>query len=379
VRWSPGGTSTCWEGVALSSVDGSSSTPLLSVRNLRTHFDVGGHAVKAVDGVSFDVHEGMTLGVVGESGSGKTVLSRSIMGINTASNASTTGSVRYNGTELIGKSKRELRDFWGEEMAMVFQDPMTSLNPVVRIGRQLTEHLRAHKKMSKAAATELAIQLLTWVRIPEPEQRLSNYPHQMSGGMRQRVCIAIALACSPNLLFADEPTTALDVTVQHQILNLLSQQQSERKMGMVLVTHDLGVVATRTDEIAVMYAGKIVEKASTSTLFSDMRHPYTQSLFWSIPKTSEPKHTRLSAIVGRPPNLAALPVGCSFADRCPYVQPICREVEPELTTDSTHSFACHLPVGSADADAALSSNIAQGLAQSEAAAIRRDAQTGASA
>jgi peptide/nickel transport system ATP-binding protein len=373
------GTSTCWEGVALSSVDGSSSTPLLSVRNLRTHFDVGGHAVKAVDGVSFDVHEGMTLGVVGESGSGKTVLSRSIMGINTASNASTTGSVRYNGTELIGKSKRELRDFWGEEMAMVFQDPMTSLNPVVRIGRQLTEHLRAHKKMSKAAATELAIQLLTWIRIPEPEQRLSNYPHQMSGGMRQRVCIAIALACSPNLLFADEPTTALDVTVQHQILNLLSQQQSERKMGMVLVTHDLGVVATRTDEIAVMYAGKIVEKASTSTLFSDMRHPYTQSLFWSIPKTSEPKHTRLSAIVGRPPNLAALPVGCSFADRCPYVQPICREVEPQLTTDSNHSFACHLPVGSADADAALSSNIAQGLAQSEAAAIRRDAQTGASA
>ncbi len=373
------GTSTCWEGVALSSVDGSSSTPLLSVRNLRTHFDVGGHAVKAVDGVSFVVHEGMTLGVVGESGSGKTVLSRSIMGINTASNASTTGSVRYNGTELIGKSKRELRDFWGEEMAMVFQDPMTSLNPVVRIGRQLTEHLRAHKKMSKAAATELAIQLLTWVRIPEPEQRLSNYPHQMSGGMRQRVCIAIALACSPHLLFADEPTTALDVTVQHQILNLLSQQQSERKMGMVLVTHDLGVVATRTDEIAVMYAGKIVEKASTSTLFSDMRHPYTQSLFWSIPKTSEPKHTRLSAIVGRPPNLAALPVGCSFADRCPYVQPICREVEPQLTTDSNHSFACHLPVGSADADAALSSNIAQGLAQSEAAAIRRDAQTGASA
>lgn len=363
----------------MSLLDGSSSTPLLSVRNLRTHFDLGGHAVKAVDGVSFDVHEGMTLGIVGESGSGKTVLSRSIMGINSASNATTTGSVQYNGNELIGKSKRELRDFWGEEMAMVFQDPMTSLNPVVRIGRQLTEHLRAHKKMSKAEANELAIELLTWVRIPEPEQRLSNYPHQMSGGMRQRVCIAIALACSPNLLFADEPTTALDVTVQHQILNLLSQQQSERKMGMVLVTHDLGVVATRTDEIAVMYAGKIVEKAKTSTLFSDMRHPYTQSLFWSIPKTSEPKHTRLSAIVGRPPNLAALPTGCSFADRCPYVQPICREVEPELTADSNHSFACHLPVGSDEADTALSQNMAEGLAQSEAAAIRRETQTGASA
>lgn len=379
MRGSSGGLRQLRWGLGLLSTGSSDSSPLLSVQNLKTHFDVGGHAVKAVDGVSFDVTEGMTLGIVGESGSGKTVLSRSIMGITTAANATTTGSVRYNGTELIGKSKRELRAFWGQEMAMVFQDPMTSLNPVVRIGRQLTEHLKAHKKMSTAAAKELAIELLTWVRIPEPEQRLLNYPHQLSGGMRQRVCIAIALACSPHLLFADEPTTALDVTVQHQILNLLSQQQSERKMGMVLVTHDLGVVATRTDEIAVMYAGKIVEKSSTATLFSDMRHPYTQSLFWSIPKTSEPKHTRLSAIVGRPPNLAALPVGCSFADRCPYVQPICREVEPELQTVGTHSFACHLPVGSAEADAALTANVTAGLAQSEAAAIRRDAQSGATA
>lgn len=379
MRGSSGGLRQLRWGLGLLSTGSSDSSPLLSVQNLKTHFDVGGHAVKAVDGVSFVVTEGMTLGIVGESGSGKTVLSRSIMGITTAANATTTGSVRYNGTELIGKSKRELRAFWGQEMAMVFQDPMTSLNPVVRIGRQLTEHLRAHKKMSTAAAKELAVELLTWVRIPEPEQRLLNYPHQLSGGMRQRVCIAIALACSPHLLFADEPTTALDVTVQHQILNLLSQQQSERKMGMVLVTHDLGVVATRTDEIAVMYAGKIVEKSSTATLFSDMRHPYTQSLFWSIPKTSEPKHTRLSAIVGRPPNLAALPVGCSFADRCPYVQPICREVEPELQTVGTHSFACHLPVGSAEADAALTANVTAGLAQSEAAAIRRDAQSGATA
>ncbi len=366
-----------FEGVSLSSHDSGSAT-LLSVRNLRTYFDVGGHPVKAVDGVSFDVAVGTTLGIVGESGSGKTVLSRSIMGINTAGNATTTGSVQYNGSELIGKTRRELRHFWGEEMAMVFQDPMTSLNPVVRIGRQLTEHLRAHKNMSKAEAEEVAIQLLTWVRIPEPKQRLANYPHQMSGGMRQRVCIAIALACSPQLLFADEPTTALDVTVQHQILNLLSQQQVERKMAMVLVTHDLGVVATRTDEIAVMYAGKIVEKAPTASLFSEMRHPYTQSLFWSIPKTSEPKHTRLSAIIGRPPNLAALPVGCSFADRCPYVQPICREVEPDLQSDGGHAFACHLPVGSAAADVALSENAAAGLAQSQSAAARRESNAGVS-
>ncbi|MCH1490308.1 MAG: ABC transporter ATP-binding protein [Ilumatobacteraceae bacterium] len=360
----------------MSSSAASDSHALLSVRDLRTHFDVGGDAVKAVDGVSFDVHEGKALGIVGESGCGKTVLSRSIMGITTASNASTSGSVKYSGTELVGKGKRELRKFWGEEMAMVFQDPMTSLNPVVRIGRQLTEHLRAHKDLSKSEANDLAVQLLTWVRIPEPKERLSNFPHQMSGGMRQRVCIAIALACSPNLLFADEPTTALDVTVQHQILNLLAQQQQERQMGMVLVTHDLGVVATRTDDIAVMYAGKIVEKASTSALFSGMRHPYTQSLFWSIPKTSEPKHTRLSAIVGRPPNLAALPSGCSFADRCPYVQPICREVEPQLQTIDSHSFACHLPVGSSDAEAALSANISAGLPQSEGAATRREAHQG---
>jgi len=315
-----------FEGVSLSSHDSGSAT-LLSVRNLRTYFDVGGHPVKAVDGVSFDVGVGTTLGIVGESGSGKTVLSRSIMGINTAGNATTTGSVQYNGSELIGKTRRELRHFWGEEMAMVFQDPMTSLNPVVRIGRQLTEHLRAHKNMSKAEAEEVAIQLLTWVRIPEPKQRLANYPHQMSGGMRQRVCIAIALACSPQLLFADEPTTALDVTVQHQILNLLSQQQVE---------------------------------------------------LWSIPKTSEPKHTRLSAIIGRPPNLAALPVGCSFADRCPYVQPICREVEPDLQSDGGHAFACHLPVGSAAADVALSENAAAGLAQSQSAAARRESNAGVS-
>ncbi len=354
----------------------SESGALLSVRDLRTHFDIGGHSVKAVDGVSFDVHEGRTLGIVGESGCGKTVLSRSIMGITTASNAATSGSVSYCGTELVSKSKRDLRKFWGKEMAMVFQDPMTSLNPVVRVGRQLTEHLRVHLDLSKSEARDLAVQLLTWVRIPEPRERLDNYPHQMSGGMRQRVCIAIALACSPKLLFADEPTTALDVTVQHQILNLLAQQQEERQMGMVLVTHDLGVVATRTDDIAVMYAGKIVEKASTSALFSAMRHPYTQSLFWSIPKTSEPKHTRLSAIVGRPPNLAALPHGCSFADRCPYVQPICREVEPKLQTMDSHSFACHLPVGSADAEAALNANISAGLLQSKAAAARREAREG---
>ena len=349
------------------------SAPVLQLEDLVVAYP--GSADPTLDGLTLSLQRGERLALVGPSGCGKSTVARAVLGLLPE------GSRSQGRLELLGSDPRRLRRgalnrLRGEAVGLVFQDPMTSLNPVVRIGRQLTEHLRAHKDLSKSDANDLAVQLLTWVRIPEPRERLNNYPHQMSGGMRQRVCIAIALACSPKLLIADEPTTALDVTVQHQILNLLSQQQQERQMGMVLVTHDLGVVATRTDDIAVMYAGKIVEKASTSALFSEMRHPYTQSLFWSIPKTSEPKHTRLSAIVGRPPNLAALPPGCSFADRCPYVQPICREVEPKLRTIDSHSFACHLPVGSTEGEAALSANISVGLPQSEGAAARREADQG---
>jgi len=348
-----------------------SSGDLLVVEDLKTHFTVPAGAVKAVDGVTFSLRKGRTLGVVGESGSGKTVLSRSIMGLNVAPNAHSTGSVKYNGEELLGRTARQMRDFWGAEMSMVFQDPMTSLNPVVKIGRQLTEHVRYHFGTNKSEAKEQAIELLRSVRIPEAEQRFDNYPHEMSGGMRQRVCIAIALACSPEMLFADEPTTALDVTVQHQILNLLARQQQERHMTMILVTHDLGVVATRTDEIAVMYAGKIVEKAPTASLFAEMRHPYTQSLLWSIPKTHQPKHTRLSAIAGRPPDLINPPLGCKFAPRCPYAQIECTEVEPELradTGDASHQFACHIPVGTPEADAAFQRNLDAGLPQTLTAA-----------
>jgi peptide/nickel transport system ATP-binding protein len=335
---------------------------LLVVEDLRTHFLVPAGAVKAVDGVSLRLHKGTTLGVVGESGSGKTVLSRSIMGLNTAGNAVTTGSVRYKGVELVGKPARQMKALWGAEMAMVFQDPMTSLNPVVKVGRQLTEHVRHHFGTSKADARKAAIELLRSVRIPEPEARFDNYPHQMSGGMRQRVCIAIALACGPNILFADEPTTALDVTVQHQILNLLAQQQRDRYMAMILVTHDLGVVATRADEIAVMYAGKIVEKAPTDVLFANMRHPYTESLLLSIPKTSQPKHTRLHAITGRPPDLVDPPPGCKFAPRCPYAQPKCHEDEPVLAVGpgQRHLFACHFPVGTDAAKEAFERNLAAG-------------------
>ena len=347
------------------------TSELLVVDDLRTQFHVAAGAVKAVDGVSFTLKRGKTLGVVGESGSGKTVLSRSIMGLNIAANAVSTGSVKYEGQELIGRSPKQMRQFWGAEMSMVFQDPMTSLNPVVKVGRQLTEHVRHHFNIGKAEARTAAIELLRSVRIPEPEKRFDNYPHEMSGGMRQRVCIAIALACSPKLLFADEPTTALDVTVQHQILNLLAQQQSERHMTMILVTHDLGVVATRADEIAVMYAGKIVEKAPTATLFSEMRHPYTQSLLWSIPKTHQPKHTRLSAIAGRPPDLINPPKGCSFAPRCPYAQANCLEDEPELRNDSgsaDHQFACHIPVGTPENSEAFERNLAAGMPQTLTAA-----------
>jgi peptide/nickel transport system ATP-binding protein len=332
---------------------------LLVVEDLKTHFTVPAGSVRAVDGVSFSLSRGRTLGVVGESGSGKTVLSRSIMGLNTTGNAVVSGSVKYAGEELIGKSAKQKKSLWGAEMAMVFQDPMTSLNPVVTIGRQLTEHVRYHLDMGRKESEEVAVALLKSVHIPEAEKRLDNYPHQMSGGMRQRVCIAIALACGPRMLFADEPTTALDVTVQHQILNLLAEQQGDRAMAMILVTHDLGVVAGRTDEIMVMYAGKVAEKAPTSKLFSELRHPYTQGLLWSIPKVTQPKHTRLNAIPGRPPNLIDPPSGCKFSPRCAYAQDICRTEEPQLRSiDSPdHVFACHFPVGTPEGDAALQANI----------------------
>ncbi len=351
---------------------GEAGQALLVVEDLKTHFEVPAGMVKAVDGVSFTLEKGKTLGVVGESGSGKTVLSRSVMGLNVAPNTHTTGSVIYDGEQMVGKTPKKMKEYWGEEMAMVFQDPMTSLNPVVKIGRQLTEHVRQHHNVSKSEARDIGIELLRSVRIPEPESRIDNYPHEMSGGMRQRVCIAIALACSPKVLFADEPTTALDVTVQHQILNLLATQQRERHMTMILVTHDLGVVAGRSDEIAVMYAGRIVEKAPTATLFAGMRHPYTQGLLNSIPKTDQPSHTRLSAIVGRPPDLINPPAGCKFAPRCPYAQERCHEEEPQLVNAVAvgHQFACHIPVGSPESDAAFQRNLEAGRPQTLAAAGR---------
>ena len=284
--------------------------PLLEVDELRTTFDTARGTVVAVDGVSLRVDEGQTLGIVGESGSGKTVLARSILQLVSARNATITGRVRLRGRDLVGLSAKAMRSVWGVEGAMVFQDPMTSLNGTMRVGDQITESLRYHLDMSRGEAHATALALLRSVGIPEPEARIRAYPHQLSGGMRQRVTIAVALACGPRLLVADEPTTALDVTIQRQILDLLGQQKRERAMGMVLITHDLGVVAGRADRVAVMYAGKVVERGPTRVLFHERRHPYTDALLRSIPRLSNPGHTRLQVIPGRPPDLVALPEAC---------------------------------------------------------------------
>ncbi|MEY2571730.1 MAG: peptide/nickel transport system ATP-binding protein [Acidimicrobiaceae bacterium] len=325
---------------------------LLEVSELRTSFKTPRGLARAVNDVSFTLDRGRTLGIVGESGSGKSVLARSIMGLLPKHNVERTGSVRFEGRELIDVSEAGMRDLWGTEMAMVFQDPMTSLNPVMKVGRQVTESLRVNLDMNKEHATDTALALFKSVGIPEPDRRLSEYPHQLSGGMRQRIVIAIALACGPKLLFADEPTTALDVTVQAQILNLLASQQRERHMAMILVTHDLGVVAGRADEIAVMYAGQIVEKAPTATLFAAMHMPYTEALLKSIPKLDQPSHTKLEIISGRPPDLVNTPEGCKFAPRCPYAQPKCVAEEPPLVEAETpgHYYKCWYPVNAEQLD-----------------------------
>lgn len=326
----------------------SESGVLIEVSNLKTHFQTPRGVVRAVDGVTFNIERGKSLGIVGESGSGKTILSRSIMGLLPRHGTIREGSVKFQGDELIHRTPAEMRGIWGREMAMIFQDPMTSLNPLMKIGKQISEPLMTHLGMSKRDAWATAEKLLRDVRIPEAARRLEQYPHEMSGGMRQRVMIAIALACGPTMLFADEPTTALDVTVQAQILELINEQRRERNMSLILVTHDLGVVAGNTDEIAVMYGGKLVEKAPTRTLFAEMRMPYTEALLQSIPKLEQPSHSRLATIPGRPPDLVNPPKGCRFAPRCAYARERCHEEEPQLqrATNPEHLFACHYPVGS---------------------------------
>ncbi|MEA3020893.1 MAG: peptide/nickel transport system ATP-binding protein [Actinomycetota bacterium] len=333
--------------------------PVVEVTDLKTGFKTPRGLVKAVDGVSFKLDRGKTLGIVGESGSGKSILARSVMGLLPSANVVREGSVKFQGHEIADLSTKNMRRYWGTEMAMVFQDPMTSLNPVMRVGKQITESLHYHLHQSKSEANATALALLKSVRIPEAERRLREYPHQLSGGMRQRVVIATALSCGPRLLIADEPTTALDVTVQAQILDLLQAQQRERFMAMMLITHDLGVVAGRADEIAVMYAGQIVERAPTHTLFANMKMPYTEALLQSIPKLESPSHSRLQAISGRPPDLVSPPVGCRFAPRCLYAQDRCIEEQPPLMEADTpgHLYRCWYPVGTPQGEEALNLNL----------------------
>jgi oligopeptide/dipeptide ABC transporter ATP-binding protein len=336
--------------------------PLLEVDSLITHFRTSHGIVRSVDGVSFKLERGRTLAIVGESGSGKTVLARSIMSLLPGANVIREGSVLFGGVDLGKASPADLRGIWGAQISMVFQDPMTSLNPVVRIGRQITETLQFHLGMSKRDAKETAIALLRSVGMPDPEERLRWYPYQFSGGMCQRIVIAIALACGPKLVLADEPTTGLDVTVSAQILDLLNRLQQERYMSMILVTHDLGVVTGRADEVAVMYAGKIVEFGPTETLFRDMKMPYTEALLKSAPRFADESHSRLHTIPGNPPNPANLPAGCRFAERCPYAQPRCRQEEPTLRAAQTpgHTYACWYPVGTPEGKDALARNVELG-------------------
>ncbi len=321
---------------------------LLSIKNLGVNFDTPRGSLEAVRGVDIEIPAGTSVGVVGESGSGKTVMCRAAMGLLQGSNVQRTGTVVFDGNELTAMTKEQVRDLFGSGMAMIFQDPMTALNPVRRIGSQISEGLRVRLGMNKKDAMVRSKELLELVRIPNPTAVLKSFPYQLSGGMRQRVMIAIAIACNPKLLFADEPTTALDVTVQAQILQLLRELREDLKMSMVLVTHDLGVVAGNTDYVAVMYAGEVVEYAPTTKLFADMRMPYTEALLESIPKIDHKSGMRLSVIAGRLPNPTDRGVGCGFAPRCKYAQEKCHTQHPELQKDPDgHLYRCWFPIGKA--------------------------------
>src|SRR3954462_6606383 len=321
------------------------SAPLLEVEDLRVHFETDDGLVKAVDGISYTVERGQTLGIVGESGSGKSVSSLTVMGLTRSRNARISGAVRFDGKDLLGASEEEMREIRGNEIAMIFQDPLSSLHPFYKVGSQIAEGVRAHRDVSKAQAWGRAVEMLSLGGIPEPRKGADSYPHEFSGGMRQRAMIGMALANDPKLLIADEPTPALDVTVQAQILELIERLQSEFDTAVVVITHDLGVVAEMADEIAVMYAGRIVEKADTDTIFAAPEHPYTWGLLSSIPRLDSPRGEELVPIAGRPPSLINLPGGCAFHPRCPYVKPAHMKVEPELLPvdgDASHQVACLL-------------------------------------
>jgi len=318
---------------------------LLEIENLQVHFETDDGVVKAVDGISYTVERGKTLGIVGESGSGKSVSSLTVMGLSRSRNARISGSIKFDGKDLLTASDDELRKVRGNDIAMIFQDPLSSLHPFYKVGAQIVEAIRTHRDVSKQQAYDRAVEMLGLVGIPEPRKRAESYPHEFSGGMRQRAMIAMALANDPKLLIADEPTTALDVTVQAQILELIETLQNEFDTAVVVITHDLGVVAEMADEIAVMYAGRIVEKADTDTIFAAPEHPYTWGLLSSIPRLDSPRGEELVPIPGRPPSLINLPGGCSFHPRCPYLQEDHKRIDPKLEPipgTPKHEVACLL-------------------------------------
>ena len=378
--------------------------PVLDIQNLSTHIKLTSSVVQAVGNVDMQIDAGETLGVVGESGCGKSMTGLSIMGllppggsiVNGSVKLATLsiigllppggsivgGSIKLNGRELVGLKDEELRRLRGNEIAMIFQDPLTSLDPTKSIGYQVSEPVRLHRGASKAEALDRAVEVLGLVGLPRPKERLSDYPHQLSGGLRQRVMIAMALACEPKLLIADEPTTALDVTIQAQILALLKDLKDRLGMAMLLITHDMGVIAGNADRVNVMYAGRVVETAEAATLFEDMHHPYTQALLASIPQLHQDARKALHAIPGLPPDLAHLPQGCRFAARCPRATDKCRAEEPPLSGKTfDHRFACWHPVdgplvltviGGAGPDA-----VSTGLAAPDAVSMKEAAGDGA--
>jgi peptide/nickel transport system ATP-binding protein len=327
---------------------------LLEVEELKTYFRTDDGIVKAVDGVNFSVEKGKTLGIVGESGCGKSVTCLTVMGLNNRRNTITSGRAVFKGDDLITMKPSRLRDIRGNDIAMIFQDPMTSLNPVHTIGRQLVEAIQLHRDVSKKQARARMVELLKAVGIPRAERRAGDYPHQFSGGMRQRVMIAMALINDPDLLIADEPTTALDVTTQAQILELMNRLQREFGSAIILVTHDLGVVAETADDVVVMYAARVVERAPVDNLFNRPHMPYTWGLLGSLPRLDTDTE-RLTQIPGQPPSLLNPPRGCRFHPRCPYVMNVCKETEPELrpiSNDPAHLQACHLDEQTKDREAA---------------------------
>jgi oligopeptide/dipeptide ABC transporter ATP-binding protein len=314
--------------------------PLLEVRDLRTTFTTDDGIVAAVDGVSFDVQAGRTLAIVGESGCGKSVTALSVMGLLAQQARQVRGSIRFEGRELIGLSAREWQDLRGDRIAMIFQEPMSSLNPAFTIGEQIVEVLLRHRRLTRVQAAQRALAMLQKVRVPAPSQRFHDHPHRLSGGMRQRAMIAMALACEPRLLIADEPTTALDVTIQAQILDLMHTLQKETGTAIVLITHDLGVVAESADDVLVMYAGRAMEQASVRDLFAQPQHPYTVGLLGSIPRLAGGS-ARLAAIEGQVPSPLRMPAGCRFAQRCPFALDDCRAAVPALRElGGAHRSAC---------------------------------------